>query len=101
VIAGEEISTDKQKCQLKPLAAGDYYPITFTPEQFAALQKAFPSGVCDFSKPGVSQKGTVPWQSYQSDAAGESVIYGGKAMGRAPKGSGEGWASSVFGEWLK
>jgi len=101
VISGEEISTDKQKCQLKPLEAGAYYPITFTPEQWAALQKAYPTGVCDFSKPGVSQKGTMPWQTYQSDAAGESVIYGGKPMGRAPKNSGEGWTSSAFGEWVK
>ncbi|HEX4563416.1 MAG TPA: DUF6351 family protein [Solirubrobacteraceae bacterium] len=101
VIAGEEISTDKQKCQLKPLEAGAYYPITFTPEQLVALQNAFPAGVCDFSKSGVSQKGTVPWQTYQSDAAGASVIYGGKPLGRAPTGSGEGWTSAAFGEWLK
>jgi hypothetical protein len=101
VIAGEEISTDKQKCQLKPLEESAYYPVTFTREQWTALKQTFPAGVCDFSKPGVSQKGTVPWQTYQSDAAGESVIYGGKAMGRAPKGSGEGWTSSAFGEWLK
>jgi hypothetical protein len=101
VISGEEISTDKQKCQLKPLQAGDYYPITFIPEQWAALQKAFPTGVCDFSKPGVSQKGTVPWQTYQSDAAGASVIYGGKPMGPAPSNSGEGWTSPAFSDWLK
>jgi Tannase-like family of unknown function (DUF6351) len=101
VIAGEEISTDKQKCRLKPLEASAYYPVTFTPEQFAALQKAFPTGVCDFSKAGVSQTGAVPWQTYQSDAAGASVIYGGKPLGRAPARSGEGWTSSAFAEWLK
>jgi Tannase-like family of unknown function (DUF6351) len=101
VISGEEISTDKQKCQLKPLEAGSYYPITFTPEQWAALEKAYPTGVCDFSKAGVSQKGTVPWQTYQSDARGESVIYGGKSIGRAPTNSGEGWTSPAFGEWVK
>jgi hypothetical protein len=101
VISGEEISTDKQKCQLKPLQAGDYYPITFSPEQWAALQKAFPTGVCDFSKPGVSQQGTVPWQTYQSDAAGASVIYGGKPMGPAPTNTGEGWTSSAFSAWLR
>src|SRR5438874_178481 len=101
VIADEEISTDKQKCQLRPLEASAYYPITFTSEQFSALQKSFPTGVCDFSKPGVSQNGTVPWQTYQSDAAGASVIYGGKPLGRAPAHSGEGWTSYAFAEWLK
>jgi Tannase-like family of unknown function (DUF6351) len=101
VIAGEEISTDKQKCQLKPLERSSYYPLTFTDEQWSELQKAFPTGVCDFSKPGVSQVSTVPWQTYQSDASGESVIYGGKPMGHAPKGSGEGWTSPAFADWLK
>ena len=101
VISGEDIATDKQKCQLKPLYASDYYPITFTAEQWSALQKAFPTGVCDFSKPGVSQTGTVPWQTYQSDASGEAVIYGGKPLGHAPAHSGEGWTSAAFAGWLK
>jgi hypothetical protein len=101
VIAGEEISTDKQKCQLKPLAQSDYYPIQFNAEQWAQLQKAFPAGVCDFSKPGASQQGTVPWQTYQRDAGGANVIYGGVPLGRAPARSGEGWTSASFGGWLK
>ena len=101
VISGEDIATDKQKCQLRPLERSDYYPIEFSEEQWTKLKSAFPSGVCDFSKPGVSQKPTVPWQSYQQDAAGESVIYGGKGLGRAPARSGEGWASKTFAGWLK
>jgi len=101
MLAGEDITTDNMQCQLKPLERSSYAPITFTEEQWTALQKAFPTGVCDFSKPGVSQKGTLPWRTYQSDASGESVIYGGKSMGRAPMGSGEGWTSPAFGEQLK
>jgi hypothetical protein len=101
VISGEDIATDKQKCQLKPLVQADYYPIQFSEEQWAQLQKAFPSGVCDFSKPGVSQQGAVPWQTYQRDAAGASVIYGGVPLGRAPARSGEGWTSASFAGWLK
>ncbi|HWX75732.1 MAG TPA: DUF6351 family protein, partial [Solirubrobacteraceae bacterium] len=34
VIAGEDIATDKQKCQLKPLVRSDYYPLTFSEEQW-------------------------------------------------------------------
>jgi hypothetical protein len=101
VIAGEDIATDKQKCQLKSLTQSDYYPVQFSEEQWAALGKSFPTGVCDFSKAGVSQTATVPWQTYQDDANGGSVIYGGKPLGPAPPHSGEGWTSPAFAGWLK
>ena len=101
VISGEDIATDKQKCQLGPLVRSAYYPIQFTDEQWAALEKAFPTGVCDFGKPGVSQTGAVPWQTYQNDGKGGSVIYGGRSLGRAPENSGEGWTSAAFAGWLK
>ena len=101
MLAGEDITTDNQQCQLKPLERSSYAPIVFTDEQWALLTQAFPKGVCDFSKSGVSQIGAVPWQTYQSDASGESVIYGGKSMRHAPKGSGEGWTSAAFAQWLE
>jgi Tannase-like family of unknown function (DUF6351) len=101
VVAGESITTDNQECQLKPLAQSAYYPVTFTAEQWAQLQQAFPAGVCDFSKPGVSQQNTVPWRTYQNDGAGGAVVYGGKALGRAPARSGEGWTSASFAGWLE
>jgi hypothetical protein len=99
VAAGEDIATDKQKCQLKPLRQLDYYPLQFTADQWSALQATFPTGVCDFSKPGVDQTGAVPWQTYQDDANGGSVVYGGKPLGAAPGGSGEGWTSGSFSGW--
>ena len=101
VVAGEAISTDNLECQLKPLLKEDYYPITFTKAQWKALENAFPTGVCDFSKPGVDQQHTIPWQTYQNDSAGGSVIYGGKALGATPLNSGEGWTSATFSGWLK
>jgi hypothetical protein len=82
MVAGDAITTDNNKCQLKPLSRGDYPGITFTDAEWAQLQKTFPSGVCDFSKPGVDQQPTIPWLTYQ-DSRG-NVIYGGKPMGRAP-----------------
>jgi hypothetical protein len=100
VVAGESITTDNQECQLKPLSQSAYYPATFTAEQWTQIQQAFPTGVCDFSKPGVSQQQTVPWRTYQSDPSG-AVVYGGKPLGRAPAGSGEGWTSTAFAGWLK
>jgi hypothetical protein len=101
VVAGEAITTDVQECQLKPLAQSAYYPTVFTGEEWTQLQQAFPNGVCDFSKPGVSQQGTVPWQTYQANPSGGSVIYGGRPLARAPAHSGEGWTSTAFAGWLK
>ena len=67
-----------------PLNRGDDYgPIPLSDDQWAQLQQIFPDGVCDFSKPGVDQQGTVTWLTYQ-DAKGK-VVYGGKRMAAAPR----------------
>jgi hypothetical protein len=81
-VAGDAISTDANKCQLKPLNRADYPGITFTDAEWTALQQTFPSGVCDYSKPAVGQQPTVPWLTYQ-DAQGH-VIYGGRPLGNPP-----------------
>jgi uncharacterized tannase-like protein DUF6351 len=90
MVSGDAITTDANKCQLKPLQRSDYVqqvgpasvPIQFTDAEWAQLQSIFSSGVCDFSKPGVDQQGTIPWQTYQ-DAQG-NVTYGGAPLGPAP-----------------
>lgn len=81
--ADEPKTDDVLKCQLKPLDRADY-PVTFTDPQWQELQQAFPQGVCDYSKPGIGQGPTTPWKTYQSDAAGQHVIYGGRPLGPAP-----------------
>ena len=85
VVAGDALTTDTNKCRLKPLdrASGDYGSATFSNAQWTALKSVFPSGVCDFTKPGVDQQGTIPWQTYQKKDG--SVIYGGKPMGPEPR----------------
>ena len=80
-VAGEPVSTDQNKCQLKPLRRSDYN-VTFTSAQWASLERTFPTGVCDYHKPGVDQQPTVPWLTYQTDRG--AVIYGGAPMGPAP-----------------
>ena len=55
-VAGGPLSSDVMKCQLKPLVRSDY-GVTFTDAQWASLQATFPTGVCDYSKPGVAQQG--------------------------------------------
>jgi Tannase-like family of unknown function (DUF6351) len=82
-VAGDAITTDDNKCRLKPLSRGDYGPVSFTDAQFAQLRTIFPDGVCDFSKRGVDQQPTIPWQTYQ-DSRGR-VIYGGRPLPPAPR----------------
>lgn len=80
-VADENKTDDVLKCQVKPLRKDDY-PVTFTATQWAGLQKAFPSGVCDYTKPGVAQHGATAWLTYQ-DGTGR-VVYGGKPLGPVP-----------------
>ena len=76
--AGAGIANDVMKCRLKPLARSDYAPILFSDAQWAALQQTFPTGVCDWSKPGVAQRPTIAWQTYASGP-------GGRPLGPAPR----------------
>jgi hypothetical protein len=94
-VAGESIANDTQKCALKPLQPQDYYPILFTADQWTKLRATFPSGVCDWSRPGIDQVGATPWLTY-ADASGHAV-YGGRPLPPHPGGSGDGWTSASFG----
>jgi Tannase-like family of unknown function (DUF6351) len=80
-VAGDGMTTDANKCQLKPLDRDDY-AVPFTDDEWAQLQKVFPTGVCDFSKLGVDQQGTIPWMTYQE--ADGKLITGGRAMPAPP-----------------
>ena len=94
-VAGDAISVDTNKCQLKPLdRSDDYGPTLFTDAQWSQMQALFSDGVCDFSKPGVSRQPTIAWQTYQERDG--SVIYGGAALPSPPAGSGIGWSAPAF-----
>ncbi len=77
---------DRLDCQTIPLESypygGSRFADVFTPAQQAALRTTFPSGVCDYSKPGKSFQPAVPWLTYQ-DATGK-VVYGGAPLGASP-----------------
>jgi hypothetical protein len=81
-VAGDAITTDDNKCRLAPLNR-DEYTLPFTDAQWSELQSIFPTGVCDFSKPGVDQGPTVPWLTYQR--ANGKVVYGGRPLGKPPR----------------
>jgi hypothetical protein len=80
--AGMPPADDTIKCELKPLRRADYAPLQFTDAEWAAMVETYPSGVCDYTKPGVDRTPTQVWQSYQ-DAAGK-VVFGGRALGAVP-----------------
>ena len=76
--AGMPLTEDVMKCQLKPMDPMDYLPAVFTTEQWATLQAAFPTGVCDYSLPAVDVGPTMPWLTYANGP-------GGQPLGATPK----------------
>jgi hypothetical protein len=54
IAAGGPQTNDVLKCELKPIDLSDY-EVTLNAEQLQRLRTIFPSGVCDFGKPGVGQ----------------------------------------------
>jgi hypothetical protein len=72
------LANDVIKCRLKPLRRNDYAPILFTDDQWAELQKTFPTGVCDWGRRGVGQQGGVAWQTYRGGP-------GGRPLGAPPR----------------
>lgn len=74
--SGALLTDDVIQCQLKPLNPKDY-SVTFTTAEWAQLKQAFPTGVCDYSKPGVGAQHAISWLTY---AGGP----GGQPLGTAP-----------------
>lgn len=52
IIAGAPVANDIVKCQLKPVDFASY-KVKFSSAQQKRMKKAFPDGVCDWSKPSV------------------------------------------------
>jgi hypothetical protein len=64
MVAGEPLTMPALKCNLKPLNFRDY-PVTFTAAEKAQLRQAFPTGVCDYNRPGVGVRAPIgSWLSY-------------------------------------
>ena len=63
--AGGPLAEDVQKCALAPIDWASY-GVTFTSAQQARLEATFPSGVCDWTKPGVEQQPPLgSWLSWE------------------------------------
>ncbi|HCT78831.1 MAG TPA: hypothetical protein DGG94_21795 [Micromonosporaceae bacterium] len=78
IAAGGPLTNDILKCRLKALQPSDY-PVAFTATQWSRLQRAFPSGACDWTKPGVGQQPPAgPWLTFAGTV-------GGRPLGPPPK----------------
>ena len=73
VQAGGPLSGDVKKCQVKPLDRDDY-DVTFTDAEWATMLDAFPTGVCDWSRPSVAYQASIPWMSYAAGPGGRPLI---------------------------
>jgi hypothetical protein len=56
LVAGMPKAADVLKCELQPLDRAAYGDVVFTDAQWERLQDGFPSGVCDWDRPGVGQQ---------------------------------------------
>ena len=83
LVADWPFTLDHFKCRLKPLVRSDYIPLAFTDAQWAQLNQAFPTGVCDYSKPAVGQQPSIPWLTFADGP-------GGRALGAPPTSVGPG-----------
>jgi len=64
MVAGEPLTNDVLKCQLKPVDPADYAG-RLTAAELAEVRTLFAKGVCDYRKPGVGQAPTRgTWQVF-------------------------------------
>jgi hypothetical protein len=64
ITAGSSVHNDILKCTLKPIDPADYAE-PFTAAELDTLEQAFPTGVCDWTAPGVEQAPALgTWQSF-------------------------------------
>jgi hypothetical protein len=74
--AGEPLTQDVLKCNLKPINRADYAQ-QLTDIQLEQLRAVFPSGVCDYSRPGVGQAAfTRTWLAFPHPGLGISLDTG-------------------------
>jgi hypothetical protein len=73
ITAGAPLADNYIKCELTPLDRRAYPAGTFTNAEWAALQQAFPTGVCNFRKPPVGFQRSIPWLTYQNGSGGQPL----------------------------
>jgi hypothetical protein len=75
--AGESWVDNAMACQLKPIDPADYAPAVLSASQLAALNAAFPNGVCDWNaKPIGWKERSIPWLTYADGPGGRRLGHG-------------------------
>jgi Tannase-like family of unknown function (DUF6351) len=77
IAAGSPLSDDVLQCRLRQPRRTDYRA-TFTDAEWAALLAAFPLGVCDWTRPGIAVRPSIPWMTYADGP-------GGRPLGAPPR----------------
>jgi hypothetical protein len=73
VAAGAPPTSDVLQCRLRPLDRAGYR-VAFTDAQWTRLRATFPTGVCDYSVPGVGQQPPAgPWQTFTAGPGGSPL----------------------------
>ena len=67
--AGGTFTLDHFQCRTKRLDPADY-PVSFTTDQWVRLMQAFPTGVCDYTKPAVGYRPSIPWMTFADGPQG-------------------------------
>jgi hypothetical protein len=70
--AGGPLAEDVLKCRTKSLKRGDF-KTQFSDAQWQRLERVFPAGVCDWSKPGVGMEPSVPWRTFTAGPGGKPL----------------------------
>jgi hypothetical protein len=72
IAAGGPLTDDVLQCRLKRPDRTDYQ-VTFTDSEWAALLAAFPIGVCDWTRPGMAARPSIPWMTFADGPGGHPL----------------------------
>ncbi len=72
LVAGEPMTHDRVKCELKPIERADY-KTPLSDAQLAALRDIFAGGVCDYSRPGVGKRSPQTWLTYPRSGSAQQL----------------------------
>jgi Tannase-like family of unknown function (DUF6351) len=72
IAAGGPLADDIGQCQLQPLNRSSYR-VSFTNVQWAEMKHIFPTGVCNWKRPGVGQQPSHPWTTFAAGPGGHPL----------------------------
>lgn len=100
--AGDGTANDRVACRLRPLERSEFdsLPLPLSDAQWSRLQRIFPQGVCDYSRPGQGQGPAQTWLTYAGPDA-DTPTYGGRNLPAPPARSATGWQSASFASLLR